>query len=260
GSTGCSGLARCWVRQTQFIVELGLGFGVGQVQGLHGRRQRHDQRQVVQRGLVAGHAGGRGRQLEHLDQVPAVLHHVGLRQEHHHVRKREVRDHRYRRLPDGRGDSVRCPGQPGTSDGSSPNVAAHETIANTFITHGADITFPVAGGVGLGTAKAVQTADQSGKNIAMFWVDTDGCLSEPTYCKYFITTVEKGLSAAVKASVLLAAKGHAGGSYVGTLANGGAVLAPYRSWASKVPASLQSELSTLKQDIISGKIVPATKS
>jgi len=152
------------------------------------------------------------------------------------------------------------PSQNGTFVGSFTNVAAGETIANTFITHGADIIFPVAGGVGLGTAKAVQTADQSGKNIAMFWVDTDGCLSEPTYCKYFITTVEKGLSAAVKASVLLAAKGHAGGSYVGTLANGGAVLAPYRDWASKVPASLQSELNTLKQDIISGKIVPATKS
>jgi len=72
--------------------------------------------------------------------------------------------------------------------------------------------------------------------------------------------VEKGLSASVKASVLLAAKGAQGGSYVGTLQNGGAVLGPYHDWASKVPASLQSELNTLKQDIISGKIVPATKS
>jgi basic membrane protein A and related proteins len=152
------------------------------------------------------------------------------------------------------------PSQKGTFVGSFTNVAAGETIANTFITHGADIIFPVAGGVGLGTAKAVQTADSAGKNIAMYWVDTDGCLSEPTYCKYFITTVEKGLSASVKTSVLLAAKGAQGGSYVGTLANGGAVLAPYHDWAGKVPSSLQSELNTLKQDIISGTIVPATKS
>jgi len=151
------------------------------------------------------------------------------------------------------------PSQNGTFAGNFTNVAAGETIANTFITHGADIIFPVAGGVGLGTAKAVQTANQAGKHVAMFWVDTDGCLSEPTYCPYFITTVEKGLSASVKASVLLAAKGASGGSYVGTLQNGGAVLAPYHDWASKVPASLQSELNTLKQDIISGKIVPATK-
>jgi basic membrane protein A and related proteins len=152
------------------------------------------------------------------------------------------------------------PSQNGTFAGSFTNITAGQTITNTFITHGADIIFPVAGAVGLGSAKAVQTANSAGKNVAMFWVDTDGCVSAATYCKYFITSVEKGISTSVKAAVLLAAKGHSGGEYVGTLANGGAVLAPYHQWASKVPASLQSELNTVKQDIISGKIVPATKS
>jgi basic membrane protein A and related proteins len=38
------------------------------------------------------------------------------------------------------------------------------------------------------------------------------------------------------------------------------VLAPYHDWATKVPASLQSELKTVEQGIISGSIVPATKS
>jgi len=152
------------------------------------------------------------------------------------------------------------PKQNGTFAGSFTNITTGQTIANTFISDGADIIFPVAGGVGLGSAKAVQTADSSGKNIAMYWVDTDGCVSAATYCKYFITSVEKGISTAVKAAVLLAAHGHSGGTYVGTLENGGAVLAPFHDWASKVPASLQSELNTVKQDIISGKIVPATKS
>ena len=118
----------------------------------------------------------------------------------------------------------------------------------------------MAGGVGLGTAKAIQTANSSGKNIAMFWVDTDGCVSAATYCKYFVTSVEKGISESVKTAVLDASKGHGGGSYVGTLQNGGAVLAPFHDYASKVPASLQSELNTVKQQIISGKIVPQTKS
>ena len=152
------------------------------------------------------------------------------------------------------------PSQNGTFAGSFTNITAGQTIANTFIHDGADIIFPVAGGVGLGSAKAVQTADSSGKNISMFWVDTDGCVSAATYCKYFITSVEKGISTSVKAAVLGAAAGHSGGTYVGTIANGGAVLAPFHDWASKVPASLQSELNTVKQDIISGKIVPATKS
>jgi basic membrane protein A and related proteins len=152
------------------------------------------------------------------------------------------------------------PSQNGTFAGSFTNITAGQTIANTFITDGADIIFPVAGGVGLGTAKAVQTADSSGKHVAMFWVDTDGCVSAAPYCKYMITSVEKGISTAVKTAVASAAAGHAGGSYVGTLENGGAVLAPYHDWATKVPASLQSELKTVEQDIISGKIVPQTKS
>jgi basic membrane protein A len=72
--------------------------------------------------------------------------------------------------------------------------------------------------------------------------------------------VEKGISTAVKAAVLLGSRGHGGGSYVGTLANGGAVLAPYHFWTSKVPAKLQTELLAVKAAIIAGKIVPATKS
>jgi len=152
------------------------------------------------------------------------------------------------------------PKQNGTFAGSFTNITAGQTIGNTFINDGADIIFPVAGGVGLGTAKAVQTADASGKNIAMYWVDTDGCVSAATYCKYFITSVEKGISSSVQTAVTIASKGHLGGSYVGTLENGGAVLAPFHDWSSKVPSSLQSELNTVKQQIISGKIVPATKS
>jgi basic membrane protein A and related proteins len=152
------------------------------------------------------------------------------------------------------------PSQNGTFAGSFTNISAGQTIGNTFIHDGADIIFPVAGGVGLGTAKAVQTANSSGKNIGMFWVDTDGCVSAATYCKYFVTSVEKGISTSVKTAVLLGSKGAKGGSYVGTLSNGGAVLAPFHDWATKVPSSLQSELNTVKQQIISGKIVPATKS
>ncbi|HEY6276215.1 MAG TPA: BMP family ABC transporter substrate-binding protein [Streptosporangiaceae bacterium] len=153
------------------------------------------------------------------------------------------------------------PSQNGTFAGSFTNITAGQTIANTFIHDGADIIFPVAGGVGLGSAKAVQTANTSGKHVSMFWVDTDGCVSAATYCQYFVTSVEKGIATAVKNAVVSAANGSfAGGTYVGTLSNGGAVLAPYHDWATKVPASLQSELKTVEQAIISGSIVPATKS
>jgi basic membrane protein A and related proteins len=151
--------------------------------------------------------------------------------------------------------------QKGVFAGSFTNLGAGEQIANTFINEGADIIFPVAGGVGLGSAKAVQIADSQGKNVNMMWVDTDGCINAPTYCKYFITTVEKGITASVQAAILSAAHGNfKGGTYVGTLANGGAVLAPFHDFASKIPASLKSELQNLTQQLKSGAIKPATKS
>jgi basic membrane protein A len=95
----------------------------------------------------------------------------------------------------------------------------------------------------------------------MFWVDFDGCLSAQQYCKYFITTVEKGIVPSVKAAVLNAANGGPmGGAYVGTLANGGAVLGPYHDFASQVPASLQSELAQIQMGIENGTIQTPTKS
>jgi basic membrane protein A and related proteins len=149
----------------------------------------------------------------------------------------------------------------GSMANSFTDQGAGKRIASNFIQQGADIIFPVAGGVGLGAAKAVQTADQSGANVNMMWVDTDGCVSAAQYCKYFITSVTKGIVSAVKNAVLNAAHGtFTGGNYIGTLANDGVGLSPYHDFASKVPASLQSELATIKTQIENGTIKPATKS
>jgi basic membrane protein A len=152
--------------------------------------------------------------------------------------------------------------QKGVFAGNFTDTGAGVTIANTFIGDKADIIFPVAGGVGVGTAKAIQTADQAGKNISMLWVDTDGCVSAAAYCQYFITSVEKGLQTAVKTAVLSVANGTfaAGGTYVGTLANGGAQLAPFQGpWTTKVPAALQAELTQVKAGIENGSIPTPTK-
>jgi basic membrane protein A len=95
----------------------------------------------------------------------------------------------------------------------------------------------------------------------MEWVDTDGCVSAPQYCKYFITSVTKGIQSAVKSAIVTTAAGKfKGGNYIGTLANGGAVLAPYHDFASKVPAALQKEIAAIKAGIESGKILTPTRS
>jgi basic membrane protein A and related proteins len=152
--------------------------------------------------------------------------------------------------------------QKGSFIGNFTDLGAGQALTNQFIGEGADIIFPVAGDVGLGTAKAVQIADASGKHVYLEWVDADGCINAPQYCKYMLTSVTKGIVAAVKTAVLSAANNTwvAGNTYVGTMANGGAVLAPYHDFSSQVPAALQAEIKTLEQEIESGKIVPKTKS
>jgi basic membrane protein A len=152
--------------------------------------------------------------------------------------------------------------QKGSFIGNFTDAGAGQSLTNQFISQGADVIFPVAGGVGLGTAKAVQTADSGGKSISMEWVDTDGCISAAQYCQYMLTSVTKGITAAVKTAVLSAAQGNfvSNNTYVGTLTNGGAVLSPYHDYTSKVPAALQAEIKTLESQIESGKINPATKS
>jgi basic membrane protein A and related proteins len=151
--------------------------------------------------------------------------------------------------------------QKGEFTGDFTNQTKGQTVTQTFISEGADVIFPVAGNVGLGAAKAVQQADASGGKVNMEWVDVDGCISAAQYCKYFITSVTKGITVAV-ANVVTQAQGGSfkGGTYVGTLQNGGAILSPFHDFASVVPASLQSELKTVQAGIESGSIQTPTKS
>jgi basic membrane protein A and related proteins len=127
-----------------------------------------------------------------------------------------------------------------------------KTDAQTLMSQGADIIFPVAGSVGLGAAAAVK---QAGGTNYMEWVDSDGCVSAPQYCSLFISSVEKGITPSVAAVTLQAAKGHfKGGTYLGTLKNNGVGIAPYHTFAGKVPAKVTSALATIKSGIEAGTI------
>jgi basic membrane protein A and related proteins len=153
--------------------------------------------------------------------------------------------------------------QKGSFTGDFTNQTKGQTLTQTFISEGADIILPVAGNVGLGAAKAVQQADAAAgsQKVNMMWVDLDGCVSAPQYCKYFISSVQKGITLAVKGAVLAAASGtFKGGNYIGTLANGGVGLAPFHEWDGKVPASLKSELQQISKGIQDGSIQTPTKS
>jgi basic membrane protein A len=151
--------------------------------------------------------------------------------------------------------------QKGSFTGDFTDQGKGERLTNTFIAEKADIIFPVAGNVGLGAAAAVKSADASGGKVNMEWVDTDGCISAAKYCPYFITSVTKGIQAAVKAAIFSAQGGtFKGGNYIGTLKNGGVALSPFHTWNSKVPGKLKSELAAVQAGIENGSIATPTKS
>jgi basic membrane protein A and related proteins len=146
--------------------------------------------------------------------------------------------------------------QKGTFAGSFTDQNKGKQIANTFIQQGADIIFPVAGGVGLGTAAA---AEEKG-NVNLIWVDFDGCENAAQYCKLFLSTVLKNIPAIVTTTVQNASDGtFESGAYVGNLENDGTGLGPFHELDSQVPAELKSELEKLKQDIISGAVTIKSK-
>ena len=137
----------------------------------------------------------------------------------------------------------------GTFVGNFTDQTAGKTITAGDFAAGADIVFPVAGSVGLGSIAAAKAA---GAGHQIMWVDTDGCVSDAPDCSLLLASVTKGVEASVKAAVLAAASGmfHAG-SYVGTLKNGGAALILD---SKSIPASVKAKLKTISAGITAGTI------
>lgn len=148
--------------------------------------------------------------------------------------------------------------QKGQFAGSFTDQTKGSQIAKNFMSAGADVIYPVAGGTGLGTAAAVKAANNG---TSVIWVDTDGCISAAQYCSVFLTTTFKGIQTAVKTAVESGSGGtYSTSDYVGTLANGGTGLSPYHDFASKIPASLQSEVAAVGAAIQAGTIKIQSKS
>lgn len=123
-------------------------------------------------------------------------------------------------------------------------------IAESFFDEGADIVMPVAGPVGLGSAAA---ARDRGRMI--IGVDTDWYVSAPEFGSTYLTSVMKKMDVAVFDTIQMVVDGKfKGGTYVGTLANGGVDIAPFHEYDAKVPAWLKGELEQVRQKIIKGEI------
>lgn len=131
------------------------------------------------------------------------------------------------------------------------NSAEGRRVTEDFIAEGADIILPVAGPTGLGTIAAAEDAG----DVAVIWVDTDGCVSVPDSCGLFLTSIKKNMDVAVFDTVqTVIDRTFQGGLYVGTLENDGVDIAEFHEFEDDVPQELKDRLAELKQGIIDGSV------
>ena len=137
----------------------------------------------------------------------------------------------------------------GTFAGNFNSLDDGKNIAKSQADEGADIIFPVAGPVGLGSA---QFAMESGGKVKIIGVDVDMSVSNATQAEVYVGSVLKKIDAAVLAAVGNALNGEGGGTdYLGTLENGGVGVAI----TSTIAPELQAELDAVAAGIIDGSIV-----
>lgn len=146
--------------------------------------------------------------------------------------------------------------QTGTEISTDPavgfdNSAEGRRVAEDFIAEGADIILPVAGPTGLGTVAAAEDAG----DVAVVWVDDDGCVTDAKSCPVFLTSVLKNMDVSAFETTQSVIDGtFTGGVYLGTLENDGVGLAEYHEWESKIPQELKDKIEELKQGIIDGTV------
>jgi basic membrane protein A len=135
--------------------------------------------------------------------------------------------------------------------GDFANTSKALQISKNFEQAGADVIFPVAGGLGGATA---QNSMDAGKSVTI-WVDTDGYFSAAKYRSVLLTSVMKGLGESVQSVIAEVNAGkYTNKAYVGTLANKGTRLAPFHDLDGYVSSALAAEIVAIEKKIISGAI------
>lgn len=146
--------------------------------------------------------------------------------------------------------------QSGSFTGDFEDQSKGKTLAEGFISQGADIIYPVAGPVGHG---AIAAATDAG-DVGIVWVDADGYLTVPDSSAVFLTSVIKRMGEAVETIIADDVAGTwSNEHYVGTLENDGVAIADFNDWADRVPAEVQEEIEALREQIISGELIVETE-
>ena len=142
-------------------------------------------------------------------------------------------------------------GTDGTFAGNFENLDDGKNIASSFADEGADIIFPVAGPVGLGSS-AYATENEG---IRIIGVDADMYLQNPADAPVYLVSVLKNIDAAViAAGQQVIGEGTVGGEYIGTLENGGVGLSEFHDQEGDVPDELKAEIEDLQAQFVSGEL------
>jgi basic membrane protein A and related proteins len=144
-------------------------------------------------------------------------------------------------------------GKDGAFAGNFQNLDDGKKIAQSQVDAGADIVFPVAGPVGLGSsALALELGPEK---LSIIGVDLDMYESNDKEKSVYLTSVLKNIDVAVFDTIKgVADTGKVSEGYMGTFANGGVGIAPFHDFDAKVPAELKTEVETLIADLTSGKM------
>lgn len=136
--------------------------------------------------------------------------------------------------------------------GDFANTAAAQSISEGQLAQGADVFFPVAGGLFTATATVIRDA---GKGV-LIGVDKDIATTQPELADITLTSVEKRMTQAVFDVIQDLSSGGAFTSeqYTGTLENDGTALSDFGSF--EVPADVVAKLDEIKAGIIDGSIDP----
>ena len=141
----------------------------------------------------------------------------------------------------------------GGSGGSDTwnNPTKGKQFAQTFLDNGVDIVFPIAGGTGNGTIESMHTAGKWAMGV-----DTDQYISiGPPTNAALLTSAQKAIDVSVLDFFKASSGGALGGKdYVGTLANGGVILAPFHDYDSQIQQSTKDELAALTDALKSGSV------
>ena len=146
--------------------------------------------------------------------------------------------------------------QDGSFTGGFEANTQAKSMAETFISQGADVLMPVGGPIFQPAAEAVIDAHNGGnEHIALIGVDTDLSQSAPEYADLFLTSVMKGLATSVEDAITDTVNGEFDNTpFVGTLENEGVSLAPFNDFEAELPSELAADLEEIKQGIIDGSI------